>query len=54
MRSHLREESDSRLMLGWNTVDMTLAATLENVRFEWASDRSVRLKIRDSTFTFST
>ncbi|KZT64172.1 WD40 repeat-like protein [Daedalea quercina L-15889] len=33
---------------------MSLAATLENVRFEWAGDRSVKLKIRDSTLTFST
>ncbi|KAH9922915.1 WD40 repeat-like protein [Fomitopsis serialis] len=33
---------------------MSLAATLENVRFEWAGDRSVKLKIRESTLTFST
>ena len=33
---------------------MSLAATLDNVRFEWAGDRSVKLKIRESTLTFST
>ncbi|KAL0960599.1 hypothetical protein HGRIS_005631 [Hohenbuehelia grisea] len=34
--------------------DMTIAATLEWVRFEWTADRSVKLKIRQSTLTFST
>lgn len=33
---------------------MTLAATLEAVRFEWPADRSVRVKIREATFTFAT
>ncbi|KAI0671154.1 WD40 repeat-like protein [Trametes maxima] len=33
---------------------MSLEATLVNVRFEWTADRSVRLKIRDTTLTFST
>lgn len=33
---------------------MTIAETLERVRFEWTADRSVKLKIRDSILTFST
>ncbi|KIJ14943.1 hypothetical protein PAXINDRAFT_176598 [Paxillus involutus ATCC 200175] len=33
--------------------NMTIAGTLEWVRFEWSSDRSVRLRIRESTLTFS-
>jgi WD40 repeat protein len=33
---------------------MTAAAVLEWVQFEWPSDRSARLKIRDVAFTFST
>ncbi|KAG6372767.1 hypothetical protein JVT61DRAFT_7165 [Boletus reticuloceps] len=33
--------------------NMTIAGTLEWVRFEWLSDRSVRLRIRESTLTFS-
>lgn len=33
---------------------MPLAATLNNVKFEWPADRSVRLKIREITLTFST
>ncbi|KAI0265617.1 hypothetical protein BC834DRAFT_824867 [Gloeopeniophorella convolvens] len=33
---------------------MNLAETLENVRFEWAAERSVQLKIRGVTLTFST
>ncbi|EPQ54828.1 WD40 repeat-like protein [Gloeophyllum trabeum ATCC 11539] len=33
---------------------MTIAGTLEFIRFEWPADRSVKLKIRDSTLTFST
>ncbi|KAH8086009.1 hypothetical protein BXZ70DRAFT_956829 [Cristinia sonorae] len=35
-------------------VKMSLEATLELVRFEWPSDRSVKLKIRESVLTFST
>ncbi|PCH40392.1 WD40 repeat-like protein [Wolfiporia cocos MD-104 SS10] len=49
--------SDPFKTLGFNVGDegrMTLAATLGNVRFEWPADRSVRLKIRESTLTFST
>ncbi|EGN97892.1 hypothetical protein SERLA73DRAFT_55174 [Serpula lacrymans var. lacrymans S7.3] len=34
--------------------NMTIAATLEWVRFEWPADRSVKLRIRESTLTFST
>ncbi|KAL4080859.1 WD40-repeat-containing domain protein [Scleroderma citrinum] len=34
--------------------NMTVAETLEWVKFEWASERSVRLHIRESTLTFST
>ncbi|KAJ4468166.1 hypothetical protein J3R30DRAFT_3715082 [Lentinula aciculospora] len=34
--------------------NMSLAETLQFVRFEWTADRSVKLKIRDSTLTFST
>ncbi|EJU02945.1 hypothetical protein DACRYDRAFT_115248 [Dacryopinax primogenitus] len=33
---------------------ITVAATLEWVTFEWPGDRTARLKIRDSTFTFNT
>ncbi len=33
---------------------MTILETLEHVRFEWVSDRSVKLKIREVTLTFST
>ncbi|KAG6336863.1 hypothetical protein ID866_2221 [Astraeus odoratus] len=33
---------------------MTVAGTLEWVKFEWPSERAVRLHIRDSTLTFST
>ncbi|TFK48775.1 WD40 repeat-like protein [Heliocybe sulcata] len=33
---------------------MTTAGTLEYIRFEWPADRSVKLKIRESTLTFST
>ncbi|EKM49792.1 uncharacterized protein PHACADRAFT_265486 [Phanerochaete carnosa HHB-10118-sp] len=33
---------------------MTIAATLELVKFEWPSDRNVRLVIREVTLTFST
>ncbi|KIJ60314.1 hypothetical protein HYDPIDRAFT_177510 [Hydnomerulius pinastri MD-312] len=33
--------------------NMTIAGTLEWVRFEWPSERSVRLHIRESTLTFS-
>lgn len=32
---------------------MTRAATLEWVRFEWPAERTVRLRIRQSTLTFS-
>ncbi|KAF8575607.1 hypothetical protein K439DRAFT_1398053 [Ramaria rubella] len=35
-------------------VNMTVAATLEWVQFEWPDDRTARLKIRDSAFTFNT
>ncbi|KAJ7904510.1 hypothetical protein B0H14DRAFT_2663171 [Mycena olivaceomarginata] len=34
--------------------NMTIAETLNLVRFEWAAERSVRLRIRESTLTFST
>ncbi|KAI0642943.1 WD40 repeat-like protein [Trametes meyenii] len=33
---------------------MSLEATLMNVKFEWTADRSVKLRIRDTTLTFST
>ncbi|KAI5123100.1 hypothetical protein M0805_001456 [Coniferiporia weirii] len=33
---------------------MTVEATLKQVRFDWPSDRSVRVEIRDAKFTFST
>ncbi|OCH87320.1 hypothetical protein OBBRIDRAFT_889871 [Obba rivulosa] len=33
---------------------MTLTNTLEYVQFEWPTDRSVKVKIRQSTLTFST
>lgn len=33
---------------------MTLEETLENLRFEWTAERSVQLRIRDVTLTFST
>ncbi|KAI0088571.1 hypothetical protein BDY19DRAFT_993956 [Irpex rosettiformis] len=33
--------------------EMTLAATLELVKFEWLSDRSVKIRIRGATLTFS-
>ncbi|KAH7099446.1 hypothetical protein BKA62DRAFT_750558 [Auriculariales sp. MPI-PUGE-AT-0066] len=33
---------------------MTIASTLDWVNFEWPTDRSARLKIRDSTLTFAT
>ncbi|RDX48877.1 WD40 repeat-like protein [Lentinus brumalis] len=33
---------------------MTLEASLVDVRFEWTSDRNVKLKINDSVLTFST
>ncbi|KAL6301983.1 hypothetical protein BKA93DRAFT_436971 [Sparassis latifolia] len=33
---------------------MTLESTLEYVRFEWPTERCVKLRIRDSTLTFST
>lgn len=36
------------------TADMTVGASLEWVRFEWTAERSVKLKIRESTLTFST
>lgn len=38
----------------WCIAHMTLAATLEAVRFEWPADRSVRVKIREAIFTFAT
>ncbi|KAJ6554909.1 hypothetical protein DFH09DRAFT_1493798 [Mycena vulgaris] len=34
--------------------NMTIAESLNLVRFEWTADRSVRLRIRESTLTFST
>jgi WD40 repeat protein len=34
--------------------DMTIAETLEWVRFEWPAERSVKVKIRDNVLTFST
>lgn len=33
---------------------MSLEETFEHVHFEWTADRSVQLKIRDVTLTFST
>lgn len=33
---------------------MTFEETFEHVRFEWTAERSVQLKIRDVTLTFST
>lgn len=33
---------------------MSVAATLEWIKFEWVADRSVKLKIRESILTFST
>ncbi|KAH9891906.1 WD40 repeat-like protein [Cubamyces lactineus] len=33
---------------------MSIEATLVNVHFEWTADRSVKLKIKDTTLTFST
>ncbi|KAI6129661.1 WD40-repeat-containing domain protein [Pisolithus croceorrhizus] len=43
--------------LGFNVgeeANMSIADTLEWVKFEWPSERSVRLHIRESTLTFST
>ncbi|KAI0365315.1 WD40 repeat-like protein [Pilatotrama ljubarskyi] len=37
-----------------NAAQMSLEATLVNVRFEWTADRSVRLKIAETVLTFST
>ncbi|KAJ6584436.1 hypothetical protein B0H19DRAFT_1105047 [Mycena capillaripes] len=34
--------------------NMTIAESLNLVRFEWSAERSVRLRIRESTLTFST
>jgi len=34
--------------------DMTVAGTLDSVRFEWTADRNVKLKIRESVLAFST
>jgi len=42
--------------LGFNVgeeANMTVADTLEWVRFEWSAQRSVKLQIRESTLTFS-
>ena len=36
------------------TAVMNLEETFENVHFEWTAERSVQLKIRDVTLTFST
>lgn len=36
------------------TAMMSIEDTLDAVRFEWAAERSVRLKIRGVTLTFST
>jgi len=33
---------------------MSTAAVLESLRIEWPAERSARVKIRESTFTFST
>lgn len=33
---------------------MTVAGTLDSVRFEWTADRNVKLKIRESVLAFST
>ncbi|KAJ7068988.1 hypothetical protein B0H15DRAFT_138368 [Mycena belliarum] len=37
-----------------DAANMTIAESLDLVRFEWPADRSVRLRIRESTLTFST
>jgi hypothetical protein len=34
--------------------NMTIAGTLEWVKFEWPAERTVRLHIRESVLTFST
>jgi hypothetical protein len=34
--------------------NMTIAGTLEWVKFEWPVERTVRLHIRESVLTFST
>ena len=39
---------------GLDAAHMTLASTLEWVQFEWPTERTARLKIRDNAFTFST
>lgn len=36
------------------SANMTIAESLNMVRFEWPAERSVRLRIRESTLTFST
>ncbi|KAF7355313.1 WD-REPEATS-REGION domain-containing protein [Mycena sanguinolenta] len=49
--------SDPFKTLSFNVGDeanMTAAESLTLIRFEWAADRSVRLRIRESTLTFST
>jgi len=49
--------SDPFKTLSFNVGDeanMTVAESLNLVRFEWTADRSVRLRIRESTLTFST
>jgi len=49
--------SDPYKTLNFNVGDaavMTLEETFEHVRFEWTAERSVQLKIRDVTLTFST
>lgn len=37
-----------------HTGKMTVSEAMQGVKFEWTAERSVKLKIRDSTLTFST
>ncbi|TFY53289.1 hypothetical protein EVJ58_g9531 [Rhodofomes roseus] len=48
--SHRKKSDNSHI----TPARMSLTATLDNIRFEWVGDRSVKLKIRESTLTFST
>lgn len=49
LASHTRS-----LIYIFHAASMSIAATLESVRFEWTAERSVRLSIRESVLTFST
>ena len=50
----LRAGSDGMLMPELVAADTSPEETLENIQFEWMSDRLVRLRVRSSIFTFST